>query len=210
MVFNLLSKKVKKSIRKSGSHVMTSKTKKTKTRVGSREMGKHTPKKINSSNEKTSRNIAKAYCSSQIFSPTLISQRPVLCRSTPKKIGRRNTASKLSQTHRSIYFTKKSNKSGKSAAKNKEFNMSPQQTLIDFLLNSTSNPISFAKDFDHGHAKSQFTYQLNRTQGTTKGTMSPQSTNFVGNKLIGSNQKLVAEFKKTWGEACKAIINDPK
>jgi hypothetical protein len=184
----------------SGSQIMTGKTRKMKTRIISKEIRRHSPKKFQSSTEKASRNAAKTYSSSQVVSPALASQRAVLCKSTPKKIGRRNAASKLSHTHRSTYFTKKSNKSGKSASKNKEQNLSPQQTLIDFLLNSTNNPVSFAKDFDHGHAKSQFTYQLNRTQGTTRGTMSPQSTNF-GNKIFGSNQKLVAEFKKTWGEA---------
>mmetsp|Transcript_4629 Transcript_4629/g.3890 ORF Transcript_4629/g.3890 Transcript_4629/m.3890 type:complete len:142 (+) Transcript_4629:76-501(+) len=110
----------------------------------------------------------------------------------------------LSQTQRSMFLTKKSQKSGKSASKQNEMTISPQQSLLDKILNSTSNPMSFSKEIDHTTAKDLYKLNANRTAGTTKTTMSPQSTNLVGR----TNQKFLEEFKITWGEACKAFSNE--
>lgn len=134
------------------------------------------------------------------------------CRSTPKKLSRRNNNSKLSHTHRNSFFIKKGIKSGKSSKKSKKSKLSSEKTFLEFLLKSTNNPMSFAKDLDHGHARSQFTYHATRSQGTTnahtgKDTISPQSTNFIGTtRIMQSNQKYISEFKNTWEQACKEFI----
>ena len=100
-----------------------------------------------------------------------------------------------------MFLTRKSQKSGKSASKQNQLTMSPQQTLLDMILNSTSNPMSFAKDFDHTHVKDLFAQNPTRTAGTTKTTMSPQSTNIMGSKLVRTNQKFIEDLKITWSEA---------
>ena len=105
-------------------------------------------------------------------------------------------------------MTKKSQKSGKSASKQNQLTMSPQQTLLDMILNSTTNPLSFAKDLDRTHVKDLFAQNPTRTAGTTKTTMSPQSTNFMSSKIMRTNQKFLEEFKITWSEACKAFGKD--
>ena len=55
---------------------------------------------------KNSRNVRKIYWNSQIFSPNINSNRRLTCKSTPKKIGRRNKNASLSKTQRSIFLTK--------------------------------------------------------------------------------------------------------
>lgn len=212
----LLNSKVKKDLRERNSvHKYSTKSAKNKGRVNSKDAQTSSPKKINLSKNE-SRNLVRIYCSSQITSPVENKNKRHSWRSTPKKIGRRNNASKMSHSHRSTFITKKSMKSGKSWSKNNDHKMSPQQTLLDFLLNSTSNVMSFAKDFDQGHARSQFTYQPTRSQvttnaGTVKGTISPQSTNYIGTtRIMNSNQQFASDFKSTWEKACKALARKKK
>lgn len=162
-----------------------------------------------------SRNLAKIYCSSRVTSPNFESKRRTdTCRSTPKKIGRRNNSNKMSHSHRGIFLFKKSAKGKSKAPKNSK--LTQQQTFLDFLLKSTNNPVSFTKEVEKTHARSQFTYHGTRTQGTTNGatmkdTISPQSTNYIGTtRIMNSNQKYISDLKNTWEEACKAFIKHPK
>lgn len=205
----LLNAKVKKSLRNSLKRSKDySSGISCKTRRHSKEEKRSSPKKNNSWSF-VSRNLAKIYWASQLTSPKWVAKRPESKnKSTPKEIGSRANSS---YSHRNIYFTKKSQKSRKSSKKQRDALMSSQQSFLDFLLKSTNNPILFAKDFDNGHAKSQFTYQPTRSQVTTnaatlKGTISPQSTNFIGTTRVGnSNKKFVSDFKNTWEEACRVI-----
>jgi len=171
------------------------------------KLKKSRPKRVSPSKSSTrpliSRNSKKNYHNSQIISPNVSENKSGGSKVSPKKVAKKSKNNmSFSQTQRSMFMTKKSQKSGKSASKNNQITMSPQQTLLDMILNSTGNPMSFAKDIDISYGKNLFVNGPTKTAGTTKGTMSPQSTNMMGTKFLKTN-KYLEDFKLTLSEACK-------
>lgn len=63
------------------------------------------------------------------------------------------------------------------------------------------------------HAKSQFTYQPTRSQvtaATMKGTLSPQSTAFIGSTRVWTSNKKYFDGKHTWEDACRALVKSKR
>ena len=119
----------------------------------------------------------------------------------------------MRKTFRNTFnFAKTIMKSDKSRKTKNEIKFSPQDSFLS-MLNSTGNPISFAKDVDKCHIRSQYVCMPTKSQGTTnaatmKSTISPQSTNFIGSsKIIKTNKKLVTEFNSNWEDVLNATTH---
>lgn len=157
-----------------------------------------------------SRNLEKIFSSLQMMKPSIKLKKQADCKFTLRSI---NKSTNLNKSFHSTFNNGKSTrKSCMMKGKTKEAKLNSQDTFLS-LLSSTGNLFSFAKDVDQGHIRSQFVGMPTRSQGTTnaatlRGTISPQSTNFVSSsKIHQTNKKVVTDYNNSWEEAFNATTH---
>lgn len=154
-------------------------------------------------NNNTSQDIKQFFLSMKSKTPSASCKKTktVIYKSSPKEARRQNNKSMLSYSSRNTFFKKKANtKVSRCSKHSKGSKNSTQKNFMEFVINTSTNPLSFTKELEQTHARSLFAYQPTRSQVTTnaatlKGTISPESTKLIfGSPESTKNSKVIKEI----------------